>query len=44
MSQTEASGHYKHSYKSGPGLNYSARLHPEEMERENKGGKGEDTV
>lgn len=36
MSETETSGHYKHSYKSGPVLNYSIHLYPKEMEEEKK--------
>ena len=39
MSETEASGHYKHSYKSGPVLNYSVHLYPKDMGREEKRGR-----
>lgn len=45
MSETETSGHYKHSYKSGPALNYSVHLYPKEIERgRDKRGKEGDKI
>lgn len=44
MSETETSGYYKHSYKSGPVLNYSIHLYHKDMERKKTEEKGEETV